>query len=112
MADWKSTHGPSTYRHAGASKIGWPHDHSVDDTYEVPPYTWVAKDKQDIIDGNLNGINVVKKQLHAEDTEYVAQFGGDGSAILFLVTKRSVAKFDTFADAKTAAEALNNHKGY
>lgn len=78
---------------------GWPHDHTAEDTFELPPKT-------------TNEALLIKSQDEAK--EYRAEFGTDGSARLYLHTppKLFIATFETFADAKTAAEALNNHKGY
>jgi hypothetical protein len=73
----------------GHSK-GWPHDHSVDDAYEAPPYTHITTSN--------------------ESPEYKAR--SDGSLVLVTACVTHIANFGTFADAQLAAEALNNHKGY
>ena len=85
--------GPSTYLHAGSGTKGWPHDHKAEDAFDLPPaYTTEG------------------------DIEYFAKFGPKGEALLLKsVTTHAhtrIAAFDTMADARTAAEALNNHKGY
>lgn len=90
MSDFDAYRRPNTYLHTGAIK-GWPQDHKAEDTFDLLQR---------------------RQQLHAEDREYKAEFGTDGSARLYLITKTSVAKFDTFADAQLAAEALNNHNGF
>lgn len=86
--------GHSTYLHAGAG-TQWPADHAAEDTFEAPSQPWQPAP-----------LNVRR------DHEYSAEFGTDGSARLVLNSKRHIATFDTYRDAKTAAEALNNHKGY
>jgi hypothetical protein len=127
---------------------GWPHDHSVEDAYEVPPYTWEPPAKanaaveggslpdavewdhndqpgpselaarQAFLDGLVRPqtINVPDPGTVTSDTEYKAVWGPKGEAKLIRVETQSrhttIAKFDTFADAETAAEALNNHEGY
>ena len=112
--------GPSTYLHAGASKIGWPHDHSVDDTYECPPHTWTpGQELAAIRDKNAATAEdtfcvppIPPPQPMPGEHQYTAEFRGDGSAVLVLYSSKLIAEFDTIADAKLAAEALNNHKGY
>jgi hypothetical protein len=88
MANFVPGKGPSTYLHAGAG-VGWPHDHKAEDTFELP-----------------------QKPAAPQDREYTAEFRGDGSAVLVLYTSKVIANFDTMADARKAAEALNNHEGY
>lgn len=77
---------------------GWPQSHSVDDTYECPPHTWVAPASA------------------PTEREYLARFSPSGGAELVIKTTDTkytvIANFDTHADAVIAAEALNNHKGY
>lgn len=85
--------GPDTYLN-GHSK-GWPHDHSVDDAYEAPLFT------------------MKPKTAPAEEREFKASFGPDGSSKVWLHTPpRLIGSFETHADAQLAAEALNNYKGY
>jgi hypothetical protein len=55
--------------------------------------------------------NMLKKPEPPED-EYIAEFGPDGSARLVVATTRIIANFNNFADAQTAAKALNELKGY
>lgn len=90
MANWKSTHGPDTYLHAGSSQ-GWPADHTAEDTFECPPI-----DRPDI----------------ETAPEYSARFSYTGAAHLIKTTTTRIATFETFADAQTAAKALNELKGY
>ncbi len=78
-------------------RYGWPHDHSVDDTYEVPPHTWTPVEAED----------------PAHGPQYAAEFTTSGGAILvFYPAAQKIAAFETMADAQTAAKALNEHKGY
>lgn len=123
----------NTYLHAGAGSRGWPHDHSVEDTYECPP--WEAKHIFTIpelpklnaqVEGSCapEGVQHDLSELKARsafftriatsDTpQYTAESDGKGGAILVLYTPaKIIARFDTYADATTAAQALNNHKGY
>jgi hypothetical protein len=93
---------PSTYIYAGYGTKGWPHDHSTEDAYEVPPFTW---------DGHPTG-TVVKSAKSAEDREYTAEFRSDGGAVLVLRINKTIAHFETFTDAQIAAKALNELKGY
>jgi hypothetical protein len=72
---------------------GWPSDHTPEDAFEVTTQP-------------------LEYKHNAPDNQYVAEYVSSGGVTLFLVTKKTIASFDTLADAKTAAEALNNHKGY
>jgi hypothetical protein len=49
-----------------------------------------------------------------DDIEYIAEFTTTGGAVLRkrTISYKTIANFDTYADAETAAEALNNHEGY
>jgi len=88
---------PSTYLHAGAG-TGWPHDHKAEDTFDLPPEPTMPHVKT--------------------DEEYFPKFNGHGGAELCIRTVtttaayKRIATFDTYADAETAAKALNEHKGY
>lgn len=91
-----------TYLHAGAGK-GWPHDHKAEDTFDVPTIAIDTQDFNRLVGGPKPPV---------EERDYQAEFGPDGSARLVLVTATIIATFETFADAQTAAKALNEHKGY
>lgn len=97
--------GPSTYLHAGASKTGWPHDQSTEDTFDLPA-----------VPGRICR-TPTPLETSEVTREYVAKYTSMGGAELVLITKstyetiRPIAAFDTMADAQTAAEALNNHEG-
>jgi hypothetical protein len=114
--------GPYTYLngHANSHANGWPQDHSVEDTFDVPPKPWEFGTYQDQA---LNEAYIAEacKASHPvatiipvgdDESEYYAEFGSDGSARLCLTNTRIIGRFDTFADAKLAAEALNNLKGW
>lgn len=47
-----------------------------------------------------------------EEREYRAEYGPLGEAFLVLDHTTTIASFDTFKDAETAAKALNEHYGY
>lgn len=92
--------------------IGWPVDHGTEDTFCLPPMSPINA-------AIGHAFNLVNPPTIApppppapEDREYRAEYGSDGSARLVIDTVRVIAKFDTFADACTAAEALNAHHGY
>jgi hypothetical protein len=105
----KPSKGPSTYLHAGAG-IGWPVDHSTDDTFALPPLPLSA-----LLPPNMLSDAKRPEPLNIVDDrpEYKAEFSADGSANLVLYTPcKIIAKFQTFVDAQTAAQALNNLKGY
>lgn len=116
----------NTYLHAGSGKRGWPYDHSVDDAYECPPFTWAPTLQEafklsnpvtiarEAIDHALMGTGESPIAFAAPEdtTEYRALFGEKGEAYLVLVNIKRIAKFDTFADAQTAAKALNEHHGF
>lgn len=92
--------GPSTYLHAGCGK-GWPHDHKAEDTFELPRRVPAHEARAEFF------------STAAETPQYSAGFTGSGKVILVLSTpERTIAYFDTFADAQTAAQALNELKGY
>ena len=90
--------GPSTYLHAVAGK-GWPHDHKAEDAFELPGNT--------VVD---------------ERPQYRAEYMPDGGVNLVLITplvtytrtetKTTIASFNNYEDAHTAAKALNELKGY
>lgn len=115
--------GPSTYLHAGSSK-GWPADQKSEDTFEVPSEQrtvspWDASapwhPTTHFRDGTPIPMVTVDTRAPApvtEEREYRAEFGDSGEAFLVLDHTKRIAKFDTYADAQTAAEALNNLKGY
>lgn len=86
--------GPSTYLHAGASSQGWPHDQKAEDTFDVPTSPEWRTD--------------------TVEAEYRAEFLPTGGVALMRVstTKINIANFNNFADAQTAAKALNELKGY
>lgn len=95
-----ATTGHSTYLHSGI-KPGWPYDHSSEDTFELPPPNPTMFPNFTVTRGP------------AELPEYKAEFGTDGSARVYLYSPRKlVGSFDTFADARLTAEALNNLMGY
>lgn len=109
-----------TYLHAGKpSKIGWPHDHTAEDTFAVPPMgigapPWmpVPPFAPGLILQHPPCEQLAKPKPPVVELEYRAEFGTDGSARLLLITTATIAKFDTFADAQLAAKAINEHKGY
>ena len=86
MADWKQTHGPSTYLNG----------HPPEDAFDVPDFT------------------TIKTPPSYTPREYTTVFGLKGEALLVLNEDKqtTIASFETMADAQTCAEALNNHKGY
>ena len=87
----------NTYLHARYGQV-WPADQKSEDAFEVPLHT---------LEINQDNPN------REESPQYSAEFTGQGKAVLVLYTpSRVIAHFDTFADAQTAAEALNNHHGY
>jgi hypothetical protein len=110
-------HKHNTYLHAGSGKLGWPHDHTVEDTYAYGPQEMAARAMDEARDAAL--LNEAHKAVHPvavlpNDQEYSAEFGAHGEAY---VVKRSttykfIAAFDTMADAQKAAKALNEHEGY
>jgi hypothetical protein len=100
-----SSKGPSTYLHAGAGK-GWPHDQKAEDTFDLPPQRLSTEEAKE------NYAAYLGKTAPA-DPEYYVQFGPKGEALLMHYTpNRTIATFDTFTDAVTAAKALNELKGY
>jgi hypothetical protein len=152
--------GHNTYLHAGSSK-GWPADHTVEDTFDIPVatikpergplvaafdqphYDWVEdslpprSSEAGYFFPDAITAEEARKALYdspvftpeaqaalprtvSDDSEYVAVWGGKGNALLVCrrtlvrrtITDTTIANFDTMADARTAAEALNNHKGY
>jgi hypothetical protein len=73
--------------------------HIVEDAFEVP----LRKD-------HLSDRTRYKGSTDTCPYEYKAEFGTDGTSRLLFI--RTVASFDTLADAQLAAKALNEHKGY
>lgn len=128
---------PSTHLHTGEGKGGTA-DHKAEDTFELTPATtgaeWeTAKKKlmQRAADQHIYTIKTsevwpshwvaateesLTPQTFDAAEQYTAEFTPTGGVSLVLTTtkivKKTIASFDTFADAQTSAKALNELKGY
>lgn len=112
--------GPSTYLHAGASKVGWPYDQKAEDTFDLPKTTVMppvdTPDPSEVAAEEALFKNLVDSSSVTK--EYSAELTTKGGAQLVITivstyrTARPIASFDTFYDAQTAAQALNEHEGY
>lgn len=111
---------------------GWPQDHKADDTFDLPPLVKVnAKVEGEVVNTERTAAPEVwggpaddaafladLTDTAEVSTEYSAEFTKRGGAQLILTTTskyhtvRPIADFNNMDDARTAAEALNNHKGY
>jgi len=59
--------GPDTY--LNGARNGWPHDHSVDETYECPPHTWKPRVPLAAnVDAQARNLEAAMKR-HPEGTE-------------------------------------------
>ena len=99
-----------TYLHAGAGK-GWPHDHTSEDTFDLPPLATILHEAHKL--SNPVQVAIDHALMVGGSPEYKAEYTANGGAVLVLYTPaKIIARFDTFADATTAARALNETKGY
>lgn len=122
---WKPK-GPSTYlnslqRHELQRLV----DQTPEDAFDLPPFGLKVDPLSDpnSYKGAYPPGTVAPAAPRVIDTsevthEYSAAYTATGGVSLVLTTvsnyrtERTIAAFDTFADAQTAAEALNNLKGY
>ncbi len=109
----------TTYLHC-APKPGWPADHTTEDAFDLPKKPRVTAHEARAAFYNEpespQSAAPLTPAIFEAAEEYRAEYTSGGGVVLVLSKtqqqKTTIAYFDTYVDAQTAAKALNELKGY